>query len=203
MSDFLEFSSLDQITFCSKLPHKVIYTLSTLATTCVSKPLEIHLNFTFRDNLKHYPSLTLNTSNYSSPFHVHLCLFCLRECCTPRHSFLLQGQAVPAWLRKWHLSSILAEDIERISVLRLDQILINSVPEDLKSNFSTETANYVMHLLKLLSTSELTVWMHPRGCLTLLDFHLAMTSISCLICNTIYYMNPKFQFHTRSRRNAN
>jgi len=74
----------------------------------------------------------------------------------------------------------------------MDQILINSEFENLKSNFSTEIAYYVMHLLKLLSISELTVWMHPKRCLTLLGFHLAMTSISCLICNTIYYMNPKF-----------
>jgi len=37
----------------------------------------------------HYPSLTLNTSNYNSPFHAHFYFFCLRECCTPWHGFLL------------------------------------------------------------------------------------------------------------------
>ncbi len=151
----------------------------------------------------HYPSLTLNTSNYSSPFHVHLCFFCLRECCIPWHGFLLQGQVVPTWLRKWHLSLILIKDIEIIFVLRMDQILINSVLENLKSNFRMETTYYVMHLLKLLSTSKLIIWMHPRGCLTLPGFHLVITSISFLICNTIYYMNPKFQFHTMSPWNAN
>jgi len=53
--------------------------------------------------------------------------------------------------------SILAKDIERIFVLRMDQILINNIPKNLESNFSTEIAYYVMHLLKLLSTLELTV----------------------------------------------
>ncbi len=79
-----------------------------------------------------------------------------------------------------------------ISVLTMILSLINSVAKKQKSNFSSETAYYVMHLLKFSSTSELAVWTRPRGRLISPGFHLAIVSISCLICNTFLHVRYNY-----------
>jgi hypothetical protein len=38
----------------------------------------------------------------------------------------------------------------------------------------------------------LAVWTRPRGRLTSPGFHLAITSISCLICNTILHVRYNY-----------